>query len=227
VDETDRTCPSCNSAITGDARFCPSCGTRVDGAPGEAGSISYTQPEPRLFGVLLPVPTFILACVTLAGELLSFATGSVVLGVMLLAFAAALFVLFYGAAERNPEGRISKAAVDGIERVTGWWRFSRQSATAWSGAGRRVVQLRRELHGLRGERKGVQLELGDAAYAQDETKVASLRARMAEIDDTIGARERESAETVARARARVDDERIAVTPTQHLSPEPNESDQQS
>jgi hypothetical protein len=229
------TCPSCRLAVSVDARFCPNCGARIDSAPGvepsdeprgqpagehsEPGSIAYSQPEPRLFGVLLPVPTFVLACIVLAGALFSFISGSVVLGVMLLAFAAALFLLFYGAAERNPESGIARGAVDGVERVTGWLRFSRESASAWSGAGRRVVQLKQELRPLRAERKEVQLALGQAAFEQDEAKVASLRARIAELDDAIGERERESAEAVARARHRVEDERVAVQPTEHITPD--------
>jgi Uncharacterised protein family UPF0547 len=225
--ETDRTCPSCEAAVAADARFCPSCGTRLDGAPddvpGEPGPISYTQPEPRLFGVLLPVPTFILACVLLGGALISFLTGGVVLGVLLLAFAAALFVLFYGAAERNPEGKLAKGAVDGVERVSGWFRFTRESASAWGGAGRRVVQVKQEIRPLKAERRNVQLALGQAAYEQDEEKVASLRARIAELDDAIDGLEQQSTEAVARARHRVDDERVAVTPTQHLPPEDAEA----
>ncbi len=229
--ESDRTCPSCSQNVAADARFCPSCGARLAAAagdvpseaPSEPGSISYTQPEPRLFGVLLPVPTFILACVLLGGSLVSFLTGGVVLGVLLLAFAAALFVLFYGAAERNPEGKLARGAVDGVERVSGWFRFTRESASAWTGAGRRVVKLKQELRPLRAERKNVQLALGEAAYEQDEAKVSSLRARIAELDDEISAREQESAEAVARARHRVEDERVAVTPTQHLPPEDAEA----
>jgi Double zinc ribbon len=216
--ESAATCPNCRQAVAPDARFCPSCGARLDADPADPGSISYSQPEPKLFGVLLPTPTFILACVVLGGALAAFISGSPVLGVMLLAFSAALFVLFYGAAERNPESGVARAAVDAVGRVSGWLRFSRESASAWSGAGARVVKLKQELRPLRAERRNVQLALGGAAYEQDEGKIASLRARIAEIDDEIAARERESAEAVARARHRVDDERVAVQPTEHLAP---------
>lgn len=225
MSETDSTCPACDQPVAPAARFCPNCGARLDAAHDEPGSISYSQPEPRLFGVLLPTPTFVLACVVLLGSIISFATGSIILGVMLLAFSAALFVLFYGAAERNPDGRIARGAVDGVERVTGWLRFGRESATAWSGAGRRVVQIKREVRKLRGERREAQLALGEAAYTEDEEGISTLRARMAQIDDEIADRERESADVVARARSRVDDERLTVTPTQNLPPEgPSDSD---
>jgi hypothetical protein len=219
VSDTDSTCPACSEPVASGSRFCPSCGARLDEAPEEPGAISYSRPEPRLFGVLLPTPTFVLGCVVLLGSSISFATGSLVLGVMLLAFSAALFVLFYGAAERNPDGRIARGAVDGVERVTGWFRFGRESATAWSGAGRRVVRIKRELRRLRGERREAQLALGEAAYAEDDEGIATLRARLAQIDDEIAERERESADVVARARSRVDDERLAVTPTQVRPPE--------
>jgi hypothetical protein len=219
VSVTDSTCPTCSEPITEGARFCASCGVRLEGEVAEPGSISYTQPEPRLFGVLQPTPTFVLACVVMVGSIVALASGSIVLWVILVTLAIALFVLFYAAAERNPEDRVARAAVDNVERVFGWWRFGRESATAWSGAGRRVVQIKRELRPLRAERLEAQLALGGAAYVHDETGVASLRARIAQIDDRIEALENESAEVVARAKTRVDDERLTVTPTQHLPPE--------
>jgi hypothetical protein len=212
-------CPNCQLAVSPDARFCSNCGARLDDGPAEPGAISYSRPEPKLFGVLNPTPTFVLACIVLAASLVAFFTGSPVLGVILLAVAAGLFVLFYGAAERSHESGIAKATVDGVARVSGWWRFSHESASAWTGAGRNVVRLKRELRPLRSERKDVQLALGQAAYEQDEERVAALRATLAGIDDAIAERERESAEAVARARHRVDDERVAVQPTEQIAPE--------
>jgi hypothetical protein len=172
--------------------------------------------------VLAPVPTFVLACIVLAGSILALLAQSWILGVMLLAFAAALFVLFYGAAERDRESRVAQVARGTVAQVSGWTRFGVESAGAWSGAGKRVLHLRRELRPLRAERKDVQLALGDAAYRQDEALVASLRARMSEIDDAVAARGREIAEVLESARGRVDAERMAVSPTQHIPPPPPE-----
>jgi signal transduction histidine kinase len=221
VTETVRTCPACRLAVSPDARFCPNCGSRVDGEPG--GPIAYSQPETRLFGVLAPLPTFVLAVVFLVGALVAFVTGSWVLGIMLLAFSAAMFVLFYGAAERDPSSGVSRGALGTVARVAGWTRLAQGSAGAWGSAGRRLFELRREIRPLRAERREVQFALGDAAYRQDETAVAALRARMAEIDDAIAANEREQEEVRARAKRRVEDERFAARETQFLPPDDAES----
>jgi hypothetical protein len=218
VTESVRICPVCSLAAAQEARFCSNCGNPLDGEATRA-SISYSQPSAKLFGVLAPAPTFVLAAVLFAGGLTALVLQSWVLAVMLLAFSAALFVLFYGAAERDPSSGISRAALGAVARVSGWGRFLTGSAGAWSGAGRRLYDLRRELGPLRRERREVQFALGDAAYRQDEGTVASLRARMAEIDDAIAEREREREETVANARKRVEDERLEVRQTQFLPPE--------
>jgi hypothetical protein len=222
VAEPVRTCPTCRLAAATDARFCSNCGSPLDGeAP--AGAIAYTQPSPRLFGVLAPLPTFVLAAILFVGALIAVLAQSWVLGVMLLAFSAALFVLFYGAAERDPTSGIARAALGGVSRVSSWTRFAHGSAGAWGGAGRRLYDLRRELRPLQKERRDVQFALGDAAYRQDEPTVASLRARMSEIDDAVAERERQRAEVLAKARHRVEDERLAVRHTQYLPPDDTEN----
>jgi len=218
VAEPVRTCPVCQLVAAQDARFCSNCGSPMDpDAP--TGSIAYSQPTQRLFGVLAPLPTFVLAAILLLGALIALLSESWVLGVMLLAFSAALFVLFYGAAERDPSSGVSRAALNAGARVSGWTRFVSGSAGAWSGAGRRLYEIRRELGPLRRERREAQLALGDAAYRQDEGTVASLRARIAEIDDAISGREREREETLARARRRVEDERMEVRDTELVPPD--------
>ena len=216
--ESVRICPACRLAAPADARFCSNCGADLEG-DGTPGSISYSQPSPRLFGVLAPLPTFVLAAILFVGALLALIAQSWVLAVMLLAFSAALFVLFYGAAERDPSSGVARVALRSVGRVSGWTRFATGSAGAWSGAGRRVYEIRRELRPLRAERAQVQLALGEAAYKQDEPTIASLRARMAELDDAIAEREREREEALAKARSRVEEERLEVRDTQFLPPE--------
>ena len=217
MNEPVRTCPVCRLAAAPDARFCPNCGSPLEGDA--TPSISYSEPSQRLFGVLAPTPTFVLATVFLVGALLALVAQSWILAVMLLAFAAALYLLFYGAAERDPTSPVSRAVLGAVARVRGWTRFASGSAGAWSGAGRRLYDIRREIGPLRKERRDVQYALGDAAYRQDEATVASLRARMTEIDDALAERELERERTLENARRRVEEERLEVRQTQFLPPE--------
>ena len=218
MSELARTCPNCQLAAANDARFCANCGSPLDDdvAP---GSISYSQPSQRLFGVLSPLPTFVLASILLVAALLALIAQSWVLAVMLLAFSAALFLLFYGAAERDPSSPVARAALGAVGRARGWTRFATGSGKAWSGAGRRLYDIRREVGPLRKERREVQFALGEAAYRQDEGTVASLRARMAEIDDAIAESEKEREQTLENARRRIEDERLEVRQTQFLPPD--------
>jgi hypothetical protein len=212
-----RSCPVCAGAVPEDANYCPSCGLEL--IEGEAAS--YARPSPKLFGVVSPTAAFVLACLLLLGAIAAAVAGSIVFTILLLAAAGAVFVLFYGAAERDPSGRVASAALSGNQRVRGWTTWTGSWARAWSGAGRDVVRLRREVRALHGERERLRPVLGDAAYRDDEDALSILRARMHEIDDAVAARERERVEAVARARARVDDARVAVQPTEVLAPEGN------
>jgi len=218
VTDVGRTCPACHVAVATDARFCPSCGQRLEGER-EEGQVAYAQTPARLFGVLSPPSAFVLACVLLGGALVALMSGSPVLGILLLAFAAAAFVLFYDAAEHDPDGPLARRTLDVVGRVSDWTRFAWGSADAWGSAGRHAVGVHRELRALRRERREVQFALGGAAYHRDDARAASLRARLGEIDDAIGARERERADTFARARTRVEEERVAVRETQVRPPD--------
>jgi hypothetical protein len=213
-----RTCPVCRLAVAEDAHFCSNCGSPLD-KDVAAGTIAYSQPQPRLFGVLAPLPTFVLAVVLLVGALIALFVGSWILGVMLLALSAALFVLFYGAAERDPSSGVARAAVGAVRRASGWARYLSGSAEAWGGAGRRLYDVRRDIAPLRKERREVLYALGDAVYRGDDETVASLRARVAEIDDAVVEKEQERERILRDARRRVADERLEVRDTQFLPPD--------
>jgi hypothetical protein len=219
-----RTCPACHEAVGADARFCPNCGQRLE-SERDGGRIAYAQTPARLFGVLSPGSAFVLACVLLGGALVALVSDSPVLGILLLASAAAILVLFYSAAKHDPDGPLARRTLEVVGRFRDWTHFARGSAAAWGSAGRNVVGLRRELGALRRERREVQLAFGDAAYRGDEGTAASLRTRLSEIDHAIRHRERERASTFARARTRVEEERVAVRETE-IRP-PADADSQS
>jgi hypothetical protein len=212
-----RACPACGSANAAVANFCANCGHRL--GAGAEGSVAYTVAPPRLFGVLSPVATFVLACVLLLGALVVFAAGSWILGILLLAIAVAVLVLFFGAAERDPSSAVARGAVTARDRLRDWTSFATGSAGAWTKAGRVVLRIKRELRSLRSERASVQLALGEAAYREDEAATASLRVRMQEIDAAISSRERDRVEALAHARRHVAEERAAGQPTERLSTE--------
>jgi hypothetical protein len=209
-----RSCPVCAGVVPEDANYCPSCGLELI----EGEDLTYTRPAPKLFGVVSPTAAFVLACLLLLGAIAAAIAGSIVFTILLLAAAGAVFVLFYGAAERDPSSRVASAALAGDGRIRGWTTSTGSWARAWSGAGRDVFRLKREVRALNGERQRLRPALGDAAYRNDEPALTILRARMKEIDDAVAARERERVEAVARARTQADDARIAVQPTEVIAP---------
>jgi len=217
-----RSCPVCAGAVPEDANYCPACGLELI----EGEDASYTKVAPKLFGVVSPTAAFVLACLLLLGALAAAIAGSIVFTILLVAAAGAVFVLFYGAAERDPSGPVARAALAGNQHIRGWTSSTGSWARAWSDAGRDVVRLRRELRALHGERQRLRPVLGDAAYRDDEEALSILRTRMHEIDDAVAARERERVEAVARARQHVDDARVAVRPTEVIAPGENGSERE-
>lgn len=206
-------CSSCGSPASPEARFCSQCGHRLEGGARDAAFAS----PPRLFGVLAPGPTFVLACVLLVGGILALVLGSPIAAIALLAFAAATFVLFYGAAERDPGSPVARRAMTSGRRVRGWALFGRESLETWGKATRDVAKLSGEARSLRRERKRIVVALGDAAYREDGATVGALKLRLHEIDDGLVARRKARSATVANARRHVHDEHVAAQPTQQFS----------
>jgi len=222
-------CPSCGVSAPAAARFCSSCGTRLDGddtqavplPPSEPGPVpvNIAHADPRLFGVVPPLFALGLGCLLTVLAIVAFAIGSWVLGLALVIVAAVLFVLFVGAARHAPTSPVAQVTLTAGERISSWFGFFTGSANAWSTAGRELLRLRGELRTLRPEREQVQYALGDAAYRERESEVASLRARLRDLDREIAERETAGEAALVRARRRSRRERLAVRPTEQLSVE--------
>jgi hypothetical protein len=181
--------------------------------------VNVVHAEPRLFGVVPPLFAFGLACLLIALAIPAFAVGSWVLGLALVIVAAVLFVLFVGSARHAPTSPVVQATLTAGERISSWVGFFTGSANAWSTAGREVLRLRGELRALRPEREEVQYALGGAAYRERDSEVASLRARLRDLDREIAEREMASDAALAQARRRSRRERLAIQPTEQLSAE--------
>jgi hypothetical protein len=233
VSETTLECPSCGTSAPADARFCSSCGARLDGGDTQAVPLPPSQPgpvpvnvvhaDPRLFGVVPPLFAFGLACLLIAIAIPAFALGSWVLGLALVITAAVLFVLFVGAARHAPTSPVAQATLTAGERISSWFGFFTGSANAWSTAGRELLRLRGELRALRPEREEVQYALGGAAYRERDSEVASLRARLRDLDREIAEREAASEAALEQARRRSRRERLAVRPTEQMAVDDLES----
>jgi hypothetical protein len=230
-------CPSCGASAPAGARFCSSCGTRLDGGdtqavplpPDEPGPVpvNIAHAEPRLFGVVPPLFAFGLACVLITLAIVTFAIGSWVFGLALVIVAAVLFALFVGAARHAPTSPVAQATLTAGERISSWIGFFTGSASAWSTAGREVLRLRGELRALRPEREEVQYALGGAAYRERDSEVASLRARLRDLDREIAQRETASEAALAQARRRSRKERLAVRPTEQISVDKIEKEEET
>jgi len=164
--------------------------------------------SPRLFGRIPP-----LGLLGAGGVL--FLAGVALLGAaywavaaVLLVFGLLLLALYAVAARHLPPTLVGQRAVGRIWRARDELRFAGSSTRAWTGAGRQVLVLQRELRRLARERDSVQHELGGAVYRGDETAALELRERMrllerrvAECADAIQAARRRAEERVSRARA--------------------------
>ena len=208
-----RVCPVCSLLVSPEARFCSQCGTQLDGEGTEGRSL----PSRRTFGVLAPGPILVLAIVLLLAGIVALIAGSPIVAILLLVFAAAAFVFLYAAIDRDPADPVARRALTSGRRVRGWTSFVSHSARAWTGAARDVTRLTTESRSLRKERKRVLYALGDAAYREDRENVESLRARVREIDDGLLARKEARSASVAKAREHVNEEHVAVQPTQSFS----------
>lgn len=230
-------CPSCGASAPATARFCSSCGTRLDSGDTQAVPLPPSEPgpvpvnvmhaDPRLFGVVPPLFAFGLACLLIALAIVVFAIGNWLFGLGLVIVAAVLFVLFVGAARHAPTSPVAQATLTAGDRVSSWIGFFTGSASAWSTASREVLRLRGELRALRPEREEVQYALGGAAYHERDSEVASLRARLRDLDREIAQREMASEAALAHARRLSRKEHLAVRPTEQLSVEEIEKEDET
>jgi hypothetical protein len=188
---------------------------------GDAGEPPITvAAEPRIFGVVPPTLALALGGVgVVAGIVLALGMGQFPAGIGLLVAGAILLALAVDAARRWPTSALAQGAVGFVDGVGSRVGLARVFAGAWSEATRVVINLRRELHDLRGERERTLFELGDAAYIQDADEMGSHRDRIKQIDTRIEAAELEMEDAVAGARKRVKRERVARKPTQAIAVE--------
>jgi hypothetical protein len=182
-------------------------------------TVEYDRVEPRLFGVVPTLATFLLGMTILVVALVAFAFAHPVLGAALLVPTVALFTLFVEAARRfRPRDPASRAALGLGEHLRDWSRFALATTAARSRASRELLAARSELARLRAELRQTQLDLGGAAYRDDAGEVARLRERMHELEERARTVEQGTHHAVNEAEQRIDEERFAIQPTEIVPP---------
>jgi hypothetical protein len=178
-------------------------------------TVEYDRVEPRLFGVVPTLASFLLGVTILAVALVAFALGHPLLGAVLLVPAVGLFALFVEAARRfGRNDAASRAAL----RAREWSRFAFATTAARSRASRDVLAARSELGKLRAELRRTQLELGGAAYREDAAETERLRRRMRELEERARTIERGTHRAVGEAEQQIDEERLAIQATEIVPP---------
>jgi zinc-ribbon domain len=225
-----RECPNCGSRVTKKARFCPECGVRLD----EGGTvvqevpldetgpvpIELTSAAPRFFGVTPPAAVLALGAASLALAVVMLVAGHTVVGGVLLAVAGILFALFAALARRLPDtpaARLSLGAMSALRARAG---FAVEALAVHSSARVELFRLRRELLELAVERAECARVFGEAVYADDTEPSETARARMAELDGLIAAKEEAMEQTASGAMERLQHAQLQVQPTQIETPEP-------
>jgi hypothetical protein len=178
----------------------------------------YERVEPRYFGVTPHLLAGGLAALSLLAGVALLASGSLAIGLLLIAAGLLLGALFAEQARRRRASSLDKAAAAAVDRSLALAGFTRATVGAWTSASRRAAKLRLEAHKLARERSHVQYELGGAVHADDESRASELRARMAQLDREIERKGREARAAIEAAQQRMRDEQQAVSATQVRRP---------
>ena len=179
--------------------------------------------HPRYFGVTPQGLVAVLAAFALGAGVVLLVSGYYAIGAVLLLAAALLATLYAEQARRRRDtafDRVAAAAADHTRALAG---FTGSSVRAWTTAGRQITRLRLEANRLARQRSQLQYALGGAAYANDDSGIARLRAELEAVDARIAACVAESNEAVERMRATRNRERLAVVATEVRPPEDTQS----
>jgi hypothetical protein len=224
-------CAVCGAKLPRNARFCAECGRRVDDAdatavepvpPDETGPVPVhiVQAEPRFFGITPATALFGAGLAALALGIVLVAIGYVLAGSLLIGAAVLLFAAFATAAQRRPDTAMARVSSEALGSLRARAGYAVETLAAHGSARVELFRLRRELAELLAQRAEFARTLGEAVYADDPEATESARARMAELEELISAKEEQMQQTAAGAMERIERAQLQVQPTMIETPEP-------
>ena len=225
-------CANCGSPLPARSRFCPECGTRVGATDGDTQVEDVPPHEPR------PAPMDVMWSerrffgVAPSTGLFGLGVGAIVLGFVLLVvghplWALVLFVVavlalaaFVSQTRRLPEqaSGVARASVDALEAVKARAGATIETVAAHGNAQIEQMRLRREIGQLNQEREQALVELGAAAYADDDNAVAALKPRLGELNAELEGRKQQIADISDETAERVKEAQLQAQATQVVTP---------
>lgn len=209
------TCPSCQKDVPPGMQYCGWCGSEI---PLRRQTVN-VHADRRVFGV--PPATGLLV---LGGLLVGFAivlllSGPVLVGVLLLVTGLFLLRGFPQIARRPGESPVARHAVRSYDGVRARAGATIDSLALRASARKRLGELNSDLDQLRHARDRAIVELGEAAFRDDEPEVTRLRVEVRTADTAIEAKEREREQIEAETEERIGETRSAAAPTERVTPD--------
>jgi hypothetical protein len=164
--------------------------------------------EPRLFGVASPALLGALSGVALLLSIVLYAVGDLAAGTVAFVLAVVLAGLFVVTATRDPRSALGRAVLGASAGMRAQARLAGVSLSAWSGAGREAVRLRRERWLLESRLRHVLRQLGEAVHRDEDERAAELKAEASALTAELERCDRELTAARRRAQRRVAGERL-------------------
>jgi hypothetical protein len=164
--------------------------------------------EPRLFGVASPTLLGAVSGAALLLAIVLYAVGELAVGTLFVGLAVVLAGLFVVTATRDPHSALGRAVLGGSASLRAQARLAGVSLSAWSGAGREAVRLRRERWLLEGRLRQVLMQLGEAVHRDDDERAQALKAEASALAAELERCDRELQAALGHAHRRVDGERL-------------------
>ena len=155
------------------------------------------------------------ALALLAGLVLLF-TGSVIVGLIVLALTLALIALFRAATRSEPDSQAARLAGVAEDRARSGTRLAAATGRAWSRAAPEIVRIRMRQQRLHRELKAKLQPLGEAVHRGDQERVQELKAQTSELESAIRKADHEAALVRDELEHDVERERATSTRTEAL-----------